>query len=181
MPEHLIELGLSEELVIFIISMLPVFELRGAIPVGINTFEMPWQSVFILAYLGNLLVAPIILIFLEFGVKILRRVKLFDGWINWLFARTRRKSKIIEKYKRLGLVLFVAVPLPVTGAWTGALAAVLIGMGKLKAFFAISLGIFIAGVIVTTLSLLGWAGALIAFVALAAVTILGYTRGSASS
>jgi uncharacterized membrane protein len=83
---------------------------------------------------------------------------------------------MIEKYERVGLVLFVAIPLPITGAWTGSIAAVLLGMSFKKAILSIFLGVLIAGVIVTCLTLLGWAGAIIAGFVLCVLAILGMWR-----
>jgi membrane protein insertase Oxa1/YidC/SpoIIIJ len=82
--------------------------------------------------------------------------------LEQLFQRTRHRSKIVEKYQELGLVIFVAIPLPVTGAWTGSLAAHLLGLNFWKSIIFIFFGVLIAGIVVTTLSLLGWWGAIIA-------------------
>jgi len=76
--------------------------------------------------------------------------------LHWLFERTKRRGKIINKYERIGLALFVAIPLPITGAWTGSLIAVLFGLKFKHAFLSIFIGILIAGVIVTCATLLGW-------------------------
>jgi len=76
--------------------------------------------------------------------------------LHWLFERTRRRGKIINRYERIGLALFVAIPLPVTGAWTGSLAAVLFGLKFKHAFLSIFIGVLIAGMIVTCATLLGW-------------------------
>lgn len=173
-PEELIGLGFSEELVVLIISALPFIELRGAIPVAIHTFDMSWQSAFALAFIGNIVPVPIILVFLRTADAWLGRVSRLRRWLDWLYTRTRKRSAIVEKYKRIGLVLFVAVPLPVTGAWTGSIAAVLLGVKFCHALLAISVGVIIAGVIVTTLSLLGWVGALIAGLALAGLAVYGF-------
>ena len=83
---------------------------------------------------------------------------------------------MIEKYERIGLVLFVAIPLPITGAWTGSIASVLLGMSFKRALLSIFLGVLIAGTIVTCLTLLGWVGAVIAGVALCVLAILGMWR-----
>jgi len=175
-PEGLIGLGFSKELAVLIISALPVIELRGAIPVAINTFDMPWQSAFALAFIGNMVPVPIILIFLKKVDAWLGRIPRFRRWLDWLYARTRKRSAIVDKYKRIGLVLFVATPLPVTGAWTGSIAAVLMGLKFWHALFAISAGVIIAGVIITVLSILGWLGALIAGLALAGLAVFGFWR-----
>ncbi len=170
-PDTLLSLNLPRELIVIIIAMLPIFELRGAIPVAINIFGMPWYYALLLALVGNLLPVPLILLFLEAISKWLSRVPVLSRGLTWLFERTRRRSGIIEKYKRIGLMLFVAVPLPATGAWTGSLAAVLLGLGFWPAFLAIVAGVLIAGAIVTCLSLLGWIGAVVAGVVLVGVAV----------
>lgn len=171
--DYLLSLGLSKELVVFLIATLPIVELRGAIPVAINVLDMPWYSAFVLAFLGNLLPVPFILLFLEAVTKVLNRLAFFKRLLDWLFERTRRRGRILERYKRIGLVLFVAIPLPVTGAWTGSLMAVLFGMPFKYAFLSIAIGVAIAGAIVTSLSLLGWTGAIIAGVALSFLAVSG--------
>lgn len=177
-PEELLGLGFPKELIVLIVSMLPVVELRVALPVAIVAWDMPWPSALTLAIIGNLLPVPFILLFLEAVTKWLRRRPFFDRFFSRLFERTRRRSHIIERYQRIGLVLFVAIPLPFTGAWTGSLAAVLLGLRFRAAFLSILIGVFIAGAIVTTLSLLGWAGVVIAGLALAAVAVSGLWRAT---
>lgn len=144
-----------EELVVFFTAASPVVELRGAIPMAIIGFEMPWHYALPLAIIGNLLPVPFILLFFNGAARLLSRVAFFSRLLNWLFEYTRRRGKIIQRYERVGLVLFVAIPLPVTGAWTGSLLAVLFGLSFRHAFLSILIGIFIAGGIVTGLSLLG--------------------------
>lgn len=170
--EELIRLGFSQELVVIIISALPVLELRGALPVAINLFHFPWHYALFLAVIGNLLPVPFLLLLLDSLSKALSRVKLFESMFNKLFEHARRRGKIIERYERIGLTLFVAIPLPITGAWTGSIAAVLFGLKFKYAFLSILLGILISGGIVTTLCLLGWIGAAIAGVALSALAAI---------
>jgi len=177
--DDLVNIGLSKELAVFVISMLPVVELRGALPVAINVFDIPWYYAFAIAFVGNLLPVPFILLFFEKVARWLRRWPVFERFFSWLLERTRRRSQLAVKYERIGLALFVAVPLPVTGAWTGSLIAVLLGLKLRTAFISIAIGVFIAGVIVTTLSLLGWPGAIIAGLLLAAVAVSGMWRTSA--
>ena len=167
----------TEEIIeVLLVAASPIAELRVAIPLAINTFEFSWYYAFMLAIIGNLLPVPFILLFLETATRLLSKVPLFKRMLNWLFERTRRRGRIIQKYKRIGLVLFVAIPLPVTGAWTGSLAAVLFGIKFNHAFLSIFIGVVIAGVIVTCLSLLGWVGAIIAGVALSGIVIYGIWR-----
>ncbi len=170
---RLLETGISRELVVMMIATLPIVELRGAIPVGINLFGMrdQWVFVYLLAVTGNMLPVPFILLLLGPVSKWLMRYRYGRIFFEWLFARTRRKSASVEKYETLGLTLFVAIPLPVTGGWTGSVAAFLMGVSFRHAFLAILLGVLIAGVIVMTLSLLGWIGAIIAFLVLGAMAV----------
>ncbi len=128
-----------------------------------------------MAVAGNMLPIPFILLLLGPVSKFLMRFALGRKFFDWLFARTRRKSASIEKYEALGLTLFVAIPLPVTGGWTGAMAAFLMGIPFWKSMLYILMGVMIAGVIMTILALLGWIGAFIAgavLLALAAGAVL---------
>ena len=147
---------LSSVLAVIAIAASPISELRGAIPVAISAFHFPWYYALLFGIIGNLLPVPFILLFLDTIVQLLSKVRFFDKLLKWLFERTRRRGKIIERYERIGLVLFVAIPLPITGAWTGSLAAVLFGIKSRYAFLSIFVGVLIAGVIVTCATLLGW-------------------------
>lgn len=150
MLESLLEAlqGLPRELVAFVVSALPIAELRGGIPVA-TSMGMDWRSAYLVCAAGNFLpVIPIVLLF-DPVFCFLRKWKAFDRFFTALFARTRKRSRIVERYEALGLILFVAIPLPVTGAWTGALAAYLFGVRPRYAIPAIALGILIAGVVVT--------------------------------
>ena len=155
-PDELLSLGFSDILVVLALAASPISELRGAIPVAITGFHFPWYYAFLLAIIGNLLPVPFILLFLDSASRLLSKVRFFDRILKWLFEHTRRRGRIIERYERIGLALFVAIPLPVTGAWTGSLAAVLFGLKFKHAFLSIFVGILIAGVIVTCATLLGW-------------------------
>jgi len=176
MIEYLINLGIAKELIVVIISALPVVELRGALPVAINVFHMPWYWAFCLAVVGNMLPVPILLLFFESLARIVSKVEIGKKLVDWVFRHTRRHEKMIQKYEWLGLMLFVAIPLPMTGAWTGAIIAFILGMRFTYAFLSILCGVIIAGAIVTCLCLLGWVGAIIAGVALSALAIVGWWR-----
>ena len=141
--------GQSAELITVVLAMLPVSELRGAIPYAVGVAGMSWQKAYVISVLANFV--PVIPLYLLVGPvsDYLRKVPLFDRFFTWLFARARRKGKLIERFELLGLVLFVAIPLPVTGAWTGTIAAFLFGVKKRLAFPAVFLGICIAGGVVT--------------------------------
>ncbi len=147
---------LSQLALVLAVAALPVSELRGAIPLALLRFEFdPW-----LAYgagvLGNLLPVPFLLLGLERLIAWAPRVPLLRDGVRWWTARTRRKhSKAFERFGALALVLFVAVPLPVTGAWTGSLAAVLFGVPLRWSALLIALGVLLAGVVVSLATLVG--------------------------
>ena len=162
MVEDLIGSGFSAEAIVLITSMLPILELRGSIPIAINVFDMPWYKALSLAIMGNMLPVPILLLFFKTVARLCQRSDFGRKLIDWIFRRTRRNMAIVEKYERIGLMIFVAIPLPVTGAWTGSIAAFLAGINFNRSLLSIAVGVIIAGVIVTCLSLLGWIGAVLA-------------------
>jgi uncharacterized membrane protein len=164
--EKLKEKGLSPEMVVVIVSMLPVFELRGALPIGINLFKMPLWKTLVLAIIGNMIPIFLVILLLEKVVTFLGRFKIFKRFFDWLFARTRSKSGSIAKYEFWGLAIFVGIPLPGTGAWTGAIASVAMDMPYWRSLLSIFFGVLMAAAVVTLLCLLGIWGAIIASVAL---------------
>ena len=171
--EKLKEVVLSPEMVVIIISMLPVVELRGALPVGINLFKMPiWETV-LLAIIGNMIPIFFVVFFLEKIVKLLSRFSIFKRFFDWIFARTRSKSGSIEKFEFWGLAIFVGIPLPGTGAWTGAIASVAMAMPYWRSLLSIFIGVLIAGAIVTLLCYLGYWGLVIAGAALLIFIVQG--------
>lgn len=147
--------GIPSEIVTMIIAMTPIFELRGSIPMAITVLEMNPFMAYFWSVLGNILPMVIIVFFLETVANFLsERFIFWKKFFDWLFARTRKKvHKQIEKYGDWGLFFLVAIPLPITGGWTGALAAFLFGIKRTKAVLIISLGIMTAGVIVSLLTL----------------------------
>jgi len=155
-PEQLASLDLSSILKILAIAASPISELRGAIPWAITVFHFPWYYAFLIAVIGNLLPIPFILLFLDSFSRLLSKISFFERMISWLFERTRRRGRMVERYERIGLILFVAIPLPGTGAWTGSLAAVLFGLKFKHAILSIFIGILIAGLIVTCITIFGW-------------------------
>ncbi|OGN94811.1 MAG: hypothetical protein A2Y89_01155 [Chloroflexi bacterium RBG_13_51_18] len=136
---------------------LPISELRGAIPLAIGTYHFSWYYAYLFGVIGNLLPVPFILLFFNTVIPQLSRIGFLNRIMQWYFTWTKRRSKLIERYGWLGLMIFVAIPLPVTGAWTGSILAVLLGMKFKYAFSAIVAGVLIAGVIVTCATVLGWA------------------------
>ena len=144
--------GIPGEVQMMVLSGFPLTELRGSIPLAwMNAdWAWPWWKIYLLAVAGNLLPVPFLLWFLEPVSRFLRRWNIFDRFFDKLFEKTRKRvGTKIEKYEALGLTLFVAIPLPVTGAWTGSAAAFLFGIPKRLAFPAIALGVAIAGGLVT--------------------------------
>ncbi|RJP28838.1 MAG: ligand-binding protein SH3 [Candidatus Omnitrophota bacterium] len=148
---------MTNEIKVLILAALPVSELRGAIPLGLS-FNLPLIKVFWISIIGNLLPVIPLLLLLEPVSARLRKFALWKNFFDWLFERTKKKSELIQKYESIGLMLFVAVPLPMTGAWTGAIAASLFKIRFKYAFISIAAGVLIAGVIVSILCTLGISG-----------------------
>jgi len=145
---------ISPELSTFLIAMTPVFELRGAIPLAIGVYGLPVWSAYFFAVLGNLVPILIIPIIGMVSKWLSARFSFFDRFFVWLFARTRNQHvKKFERYREFALILFVAIPLPFTGVWTASLAAFVFGIPFKRAFPLIGIGVIIAGIIVTLLTL----------------------------
>jgi len=138
--------GLSNELLVFLVSMLPIVELRGAIPLGVFLNMNPW-FLYGLAVLGNILPVPFIIFCARPIVNFFLHTKVFRPLGQWLEKKVRKNSHKIKKYEAWGLFLFVAIPIPGTGAWTGALLAALMDMRLKTAFPSILLGVLAAGLI----------------------------------
>lgn len=143
----------GKELCVLFCSMLPIIELRGAIPLG-AAFGLPWWQNYLIAVVGNMLPVPIILLFVKAVLNWMMkcRVKLFNRIANKMFEKAEKNRGKIEKYAFWGLTLFVAIPLPATGAWTGTLVAALFDMKFWKSLLAALIGVMIAGVIMTLVS-----------------------------
>lgn len=148
----------GKELCVFFCSMIPIIELRGAIPMGAafnaTLGGMPFWLTYILSVIGNMFPVPFILLFIKKMIKWMSvsRVKFFNKVANYLLNKVEKKRDKIEKYSFWGVCLFVAVPLPVTGAWTGSLVAAMIDMKFWKALLSCLIGVMIAGVIMTLIS-----------------------------
>lgn len=145
---------LSPQWVTVIVGALPIAEVRGAIPVGV-AMQLSLSQAFGWAVLGNLVPIVPLLLFLKPVSEWLRRFPLWKRFFDWLFARTAKKAALIQRYEALGLFLFVAIPLPLTGAWTGCVAASLFKLPFRLAFLAISAGVLAAALIVTGCLYLG--------------------------
>jgi uncharacterized membrane protein len=173
MLDSLINSTLSKELITVILSMLPIAELRLSIPVAITVFQMPWYEAFGLGILGNLIPVPFLLLFFDWGSKLVQKVPIGKKFVDWLLKRTARHTGSIQKYEFVGLAVFVAIPLPLTGAWTASLLAYILGFKFWPSFLSICLGVTGAAVIVTVLTLMGWVGAGIAITALIILAAIG--------
>ena len=128
--------------------MVPVLELRGAIPVGVAG-GLPVLIAMVIAIVGNLVPIPILIVFTRKVFDWLKTKGKIKVFVEKLEAKAEAKSEIVQKYEWWGLCILVAIPLPGTGAWTGALVAAVLGMRLKKAMPAIAVGVLIAGVIVT--------------------------------
>lgn len=149
----------SPEIIAFIVSALPILELRGGL-VAAKLMEIDFFKAFAICYIGNMLPIPFILVFIRKIFNILKKNKKVEKVINKLEARSIRKADKIVKYRLWGLFIFVAIPLPGTGAWTGALVADLFDIRIRHSLPVIALGVLAAGVIMSIASygLLGLIG-----------------------
>ncbi len=147
----LTSLAFGKELLIFIISLFPILELRGGLIAAALLDVNPIVS-FIICYIGNILPVPFILMFITPLFNKLKKTKLLSGLVNKLENKANKKKGQIEKYKYWGLFLFVGIPLPGTGAWTGTLIACMLDMDKKKTFLTVMAGVLMAGIIMMILS-----------------------------
>lgn len=145
--------GIPDELVVFIISVLPILECRLGMFTAIVLLQMNVFKGFIISFLGNILPIPFILLLINWIFELLKKIPKINKLIFWLEDRTLKKRDKIDKYGIWGLLFFVAIPLPGTGGWTGALLASLLHLDKKKSFGVIAIGVFIAGLIISILSL----------------------------
>ena len=145
---------LPPELVVFVVSLLPVLELRGGL-VAASILGIDWIVAFPICVIGNMLPIPFILLFLKQIFAFLKkRGGFFGKMVRWLEERADRKSSSLNKYKLFGLFLFVAIPLPGTGAWTGALVANAVDIRVRHSFWVIFLGVICAGIVMSIVSYL---------------------------
>ena len=142
-----------KELIILIVAAVPVFEVRASVPLGIIAYHLPVATAIILSIIGSVLpVFPLLWILNNLTDRLRKNPKL-DRLFEWLFTRTRSKSKLIEDLELVGLTLFIAVPLPGTGVWTGTIAAYLLGLRWIPTFIAGAVGTSIASVLVAAATL----------------------------
>ncbi|MBQ1554863.1 MAG: small multi-drug export protein [Clostridia bacterium] len=137
------------QLAVFFISMIPLIECRGAIPFGMVVLQMPMWEVLPIAIAGNILPVPFILLLIRPVIAWLKTTKLFHPLAEWIERKADKKKDKVLKYSKWGLFAFVAIPIPGTGAWTGALIAALLEMKVKSAFFTILFGMICAALIMT--------------------------------
>jgi len=147
--------SIPPQLATVLIAMIPIAELRASIPIALGVYKLPiWQAIFF-SVIADIFIAGLIIYFLGPVYKFLSgRLSWIDKFFVWLFRRTRRK--FFHKYEvwgNIALMLFVAIPLPVTGAWTGSIASWLFGIPRKRSLFYISIGVIISAGIVTLISL----------------------------
>jgi len=136
---------------IFLISMMPILELRGGL-IAAKLLNLPAVESFIICFIANIIPIPIIVWLIEPIFKFLRRWNFFDKVISWCEKKAHSKKEQIENLKYIGLFLFVGIPLPGTGAWMGCLIAALLGMDKKKTAIAAIAGVVLAGIIMLIFS-----------------------------
>ena len=149
---------LTQAFSVLAVSAAPVTELRGGLPLALS-FGFHPTAAFFLSVVGNLIPVLPLLFGVGWAEDRIHRWNPFGRCLDWVFARTQRKGRLITRYGSIGLILLVAIPLPGTGAWTGAIAAFLFGIPAKRAFPLIAAGVFIAGTVV----LLGSLGVFHAF------------------
>lgn len=142
-----------KELAVFLLAAIPVFEVRGAVPLGIAAYKLAPTTAVLLSIIGSLLPVLPLLWFLDNITEHLEKIPSFNRFFQWLFARTRSKSGLIKEMELIGLAIFVAIPFPGTGVWTGTIAAYLLGLRWGPAFFAAAVGTTIASILVAAATL----------------------------
>lgn len=135
----------------FLLSIVPIIELRGAIPLGAG-LGLPWYINYIVCVVGNFLPVPFILLFIRAVLNWMKKVPKLDKIALWLEERAAKNSDRVSKYATWGLMLFVAIPLPGTGAWTGSLVAALLEMRLKHSLLSVFFGVLVAGVIVSLIA-----------------------------
>ena len=143
--------GVGGEIVAFLASLLPIIECRGGMIIA-KGFQIPFLRAFLLCYVGNMLPIPFILLFIRKIFEFMKKHHILTGLIEKLEGKGVKNREKVMRYKQWGLLLFVAIPLPGTGGWTGALIAAMLDIDFKKAFPIIALGVFIAGLIMSVVT-----------------------------
>ena len=144
-------LSLKNYLWVFFLSMVPVLELRAAIPIG-ATLGLEWVANYLICVIGNMIPVPVILLFVRHVLEWMKKIPRLDKIALWVENKAQKNTPKVQKYASLGLLIFVALPLPGTGAWTGALVAAMLDMRMKYAIPSIFCGVLIAGLIMSLAS-----------------------------
>lgn len=144
-------LSLKNYLWVFFLSMVPVLELRAALPIG-ATLGLEWVANYLICVIGNMIPVPIILLFVRHVLEWMKKIPRLDKIALWVENKAQKNTPKVQKYASLGLLIFVALPLPGTGAWTGALVAAMLDMRMKYAIPSIFCGVLIAGLIMSLAS-----------------------------
>jgi len=163
---------LKDELIVFLTAILPVSELRGAIPLALLKFNFPLWKAFLIGITGNTLPCIPLILFLNLFEKFSEKNKILNKVFKFFKLRALKRKKLIEKYEIIGIYLFVSIPLPFTGAWTGCLLAYLFQTPPLKTFLAVFFGILTAGIIVSGILIVGIKWGIISGIIFGALIIL---------
>ena len=149
----LLALPFGKQCIVFVISLMPILELRGGLIAAALLGLPPWES-YVIAIIANLIPVPFIIYLIETVILKMQNSKigLFKSFANWIYKKVDKNKGSIERYGFLGLIIFVGVPLPGTGAWTGALIAAMLNMDRKKALLAITIGVFMAIIIMMLIS-----------------------------
>ena len=153
--EYLQQFDLFDPLLIFILSIAPITELRLSIPYGILFTDLNWKTVYIISVIGNIMIGIFVLFILPYMITFISRFYVLKKIYTYCIKRTSSKSQIINNLKYVGLIIFVAVPLPFSGVWSGALASNILSLSKYRSIMAIIYGVLISSTIVTYLTFLG--------------------------
>ncbi len=143
--------GLNKDIIVFIISLMPILELRGGL-LAASLLKIPYIRALVICIIGNLLPIPFVLLLLKKILELFEKWKVTRKFVRWLEKKAHSKRKQIDKYGYLGLILFVGIPLPGTGAWTGSLVAIMLSLDKKKSFICIVIGVLLASIIMSVLS-----------------------------
>lgn len=143
--------GINKEIIIFIISLMPILELRGGL-LAASLLHVEFVRAAVICVLGNVLPIPIVLLFLKYVLELFEKWSVTKKIVTWLEKKVEEKREQIDRYGYLGLIIFVGIPLPGTGAWTGSLLAVMLGLNRKKSFICILVGVILAAIIMSILS-----------------------------
>ncbi len=147
---------MNEILMLIFLTLLPFLELRASIPYGIFATDIHWSTVFFICVITNIILGPIIYLLLKRFVDIATKIRVIDALYKKSVERTQRRiHKIVDKWGELGVAVFIGIPLPGSGVYSGALAAYIIGLNFKKFIIATIIGVIIAGILVTIVSLTG--------------------------